>query len=129
MLETVVKRLRERSRGWLIFFASWVGMVVVNPAFAQSESLPPLPTAWWLVPIGSLIALGFAYVFYKSVMRQGEGTDVMQEIAQAVREGAMAYLRQQYKVVGVVFAVLMRYLPHHGFRVECPKPRWCPSHF
>ena len=105
MLETVVKRLRERSRGWLIFFTSWVGLAVVNPAFAQSD-LPPLPTAWWLVPIGSLIALGFAFVFYKSVMRQGEGTDVMREIAQAVREGAMAYLRQQYKVVGVVFAVL-----------------------
>ena len=70
MLETVVKRLRERSRGCLIFLTSWVGMVVTNSAFAQSESLPPLPTTWWLVPIGSLIALGFAFVFYKSVMRQ-----------------------------------------------------------
>ena len=106
MLETVVKRLRERSRGYLIFFTSWVGMAVANPAFAQSESLPPLPTAWWIVPIGSLIALGFAFVFYKSVMRQSEGTEVMQEIAQSVREGARAYLRQQYKVVGIVFAVL-----------------------
>ena len=106
MLETVIKRLRERSRGWLIFFTSWVGMAVANPAFAQSESLPPLPTAWWIVPIGSLIALGFALVFYKSVMRQSEGTEVMQEIAQSVREGARAYLRQQYKVVGIVFAVL-----------------------
>ncbi len=106
MLETVFKRLRERSRGCYIFLASLVGMAVVNPAFAESGSLPPLPVAWWLVPIGSLIALGFAFVFYKSVMRQGEGTDVMREIAQAVREGAMAYLRQQYKVVGIVFAVL-----------------------
>ena len=58
MLETVVKRLRERSRGWLIFFTSLVGIAVANSAFAESESLPPLPTAWWLVPIGSLIALG-----------------------------------------------------------------------
>lgn len=106
MLETVFKRLRERSRGCYIFLASLVGMAVVNPAFAESESLPPLPIAWWLVPIGSLIALGFAFVFYKSVMRQSEGTDVMREIAQAVREGAMAYLRQQYKVVGIVFVVL-----------------------
>ena len=106
MLETVIKRLRERSRGWLIFFTSWVGMAVANPAFAQSESLPPLPTAWWIVPIGSLIALGFAFVFYKSVMRQSEGTEVMREIAQSVREGARAYLRQQYKVVGLVFVVL-----------------------
>ena len=106
MLETVFKRLRERSRGYLIFFTSWVGMAVANPAFAQSEPLPPLPTAWWIVPIGSLIALGFAFVFYKSVMRQSEGTEVMQEIAQSVREGARAYLRQQYKVVGIVFVVL-----------------------
>lgn len=106
MLETVFKRLRERSRGCLVFLTSLVGIAVVNPAFAESGSLPPLPVAWWLVPIGSLIALGFAFVFYKSVMRQGEGTDVMREIAQAVREGAMAYLRQQYKVVGIVFAVL-----------------------
>ena len=106
MLETVFKRLRDRSRGWLIFLTSLVGTAVVNPAFAESESLPPLPIAWWLVPIGSLIALGFAFVFYKSVMRQSEGTDVMREIAQAVREGAMAYLRQQYKVVGIVFVVL-----------------------
>ena len=106
MLETVVKRLRERSRSCLIFFTSLVGMAVTNSAFAQSESLPPLPTAWWLVPIGSLIALGFAFVFYKSVMRQSEGTEVMQGIAQSVREGARAYLRQQYKVVGIVFAVL-----------------------
>ena len=107
MLETVVKRLRERGRGCLIFLTSWVGMAVANSAFAQSsESLPPLPPAWWLVPIGSLFALGFAFVFYKSVMQQSEGTEVMQGIAQSVREGARAYLRQQYKVVGIVFAVL-----------------------
>ncbi len=106
MIETVVNWLRERSRGSLIFLISWMGMAIANSAVAQSESLPPLPTAWWLVPIGSVVALGFAFVFYKSVMRQNEGTDVMREIAQAVREGAMAYLKQQYKVVGIVFAVL-----------------------
>ena len=41
MLETVVKRLRDRSRGYLVFLASLVGMVVANSAFAESESLPP----------------------------------------------------------------------------------------
>ncbi len=106
MLETVFNWLRGRSRGCLIFLTSWMGMAVANSAFAQSESLPPLPTAWWLIPISSLFALGFAFVFYKSVMKQSEGTEVMREIAQAVREGAMAYLRQQYKVVGIVFVVL-----------------------
>ena len=106
MIETVFNWLRGRSRGCLIFLTSWMGMAVANSAFAQSESLPPLPTAWWLIPISSLFALGFAFVFYKSVMKQSEGTEVMREIAQAVREGAMAYLRQQYKVVGIVFVVL-----------------------
>ena len=65
-----------------------------------------LPYAWWITPIGSIISLIFAYVFYREVMKQSEGTPVMVEIAQAVRDGAMAYLKQQYKVVGIVFAVL-----------------------
>ena len=66
----------------------------------------PLPFAWWIVPIGSIIALFFAYIFYREVMKQSEGTPAMVEIAQTVREGAMAYLNQQYKVVGVVFLLL-----------------------
>ena len=104
MIETVSNRLYERSRGYLIL--SFLLLGVANSAFAQTESLPPVPGAWWLAPIGSLFALGFAFYFYKSVMKQNEGTEVMREIAQAVRDGAMAYLRQQYKVVGIVFAVL-----------------------
>ena len=66
----------------------------------------PLPFAWWIVPVGSIIALFFAYIFYREVMKQSEGTPAMVEIAQTVREGAMAYLNQQYKVVGVVFSLL-----------------------
>jgi len=66
----------------------------------------PLPFAWWIVPVGSIIALFFAYIFYREVMKQSEGTPAMVEIAQTVREGAMAYLNQQYKVVGVVFFLL-----------------------
>ncbi|MBN1992559.1 MAG: sodium-translocating pyrophosphatase [Anaerolineae bacterium] len=66
----------------------------------------PLPWLWWLGPIGSLIAFVFVFVFYNSVMKESEGTEVMAEIAQAVREGAMAYLRRQYKVVIIAFVVL-----------------------
>ncbi len=104
MIETIYNRLRRRSRGLLILLGLLFG--ITNSALAQTEPLPAVPSAWWLAPIGSLIALGFALYFYKSVMRQSEGTAVMREIAQAVRDGAMAYLRQQYKVVGIVFAVL-----------------------
>jgi K(+)-stimulated pyrophosphate-energized sodium pump len=61
---------------------------------------------FWFVPAASLLALGFAYYFFKSIMKESEGTDVMKEIAKHVRQGAMAYLKQQYKIVVIVFAVL-----------------------
>ncbi|MDX1285894.1 MAG: sodium/proton-translocating pyrophosphatase, partial [Draconibacterium sp.] len=59
-----------------------------------------------IVPIASLLALAFAWIFFKSLMKNSEGTDRMKEIAQHVRDGAMAYLKRQYKVVGIVFVVL-----------------------
>lgn len=59
-----------------------------------------------LVPLASLLALGFAFFFYRWMKKEDEGTDRMKEIAQYVREGAMAYLKQQYKIVIAVFIVL-----------------------
>jgi K(+)-stimulated pyrophosphate-energized sodium pump len=70
------------------------------------EGRGTLPLLWWSAPIGSIIALFFAWYFYQSVMKVSEGTERMAEIAQAVREGAMAYLRRQYKVVTIAFVVL-----------------------
>ena len=61
----------------------------------------------FLALIGSLLALVFAYIFFKSMMKHSEGTDKMKEIARHVREGAMAYIKRQYKVVGMVFIVLV----------------------
>lgn len=65
-----------------------------------------VPLLWWFGPIGAIIALGYAFYFYRQVMAESEGTPRMIEIAQAVREGAMAYLTRQYRVVGIVFGVL-----------------------
>ncbi|MCS6845335.1 MAG: sodium-translocating pyrophosphatase, partial [Caldilineales bacterium] len=65
-----------------------------------------LPMWFWLAPVGAVVALAVALRFYRSIMAMPEGTERMVEIAQAVREGAMAYLRRQYRVVAVVFAVL-----------------------
>lgn len=59
-----------------------------------------------IVPLISLLALTFAYVFFRQMMKSSEGTDAMKRIAQHVRTGAGAYLRQQYKVVIVVFIVI-----------------------
>ena len=62
---------------------------------------------FWLVPIASIAALVFAWFFYQDMMKNSEGTDRMKEIALYVREGAMAYLSSQYKVVGKVFIILV----------------------
>ena len=64
-------------------------------------------TLFWIVPVCALLALFFAWYFFKSMMKNSEGTPRMIEIAQYVREGAMAYLYRQYRVVGLVFIILM----------------------
>lgn len=61
---------------------------------------------FWIVPSASILALIFAYIFFKQVMRESEGNEKMIKIASHVRKGAMAYLKQQYKVVGLVFIIL-----------------------
>lgn len=73
---------------------------------ATNGARPPLPLLWWLGPIAALVALLSAYILYRQIMQLSEGNDRMKEIAQAVREGAMAYLRQQYRIVALVFVIL-----------------------
>ena len=60
-----------------------------------------------LLPLAAVLALVFAWIFFKSMMKNSEGTPRMKEIAQYVRDGAMAYLKRQYRVVGYVFAILL----------------------
>lgn len=60
----------------------------------------------YVVLAASVLALAMAYLFYRQMLKKDEGTDLMKKIAAHVRKGAMAYLKQQYKVVGIVFAVL-----------------------
>ena len=60
----------------------------------------------WIVFCASIVALGFAFFFYRRMLKEDEGTPTMREIASHVRKGAMAYLKQQYKVVGIVFIIL-----------------------
>jgi Inorganic pyrophosphatase len=66
-----------------------------------------IDSLFWLIPASSLIALLFAWYFFKDLMKYSEGTARMKEIAQYVKEGAMAYLSSQYKVVGKVFIILV----------------------
>ena len=60
----------------------------------------------WIVFCASIVALGFAFFFYRRMLKEDEGTPTMREIASHVRKGAMAYLKQQYKVVTIVFVIL-----------------------
>jgi K(+)-stimulated pyrophosphate-energized sodium pump len=89
-----------------LLFTLLIALTAAPAALAQDGGREPLPWLWWSAPICSIIALVAVYMFYQSVSKLSEGTELMAEIAQAVREGAMAYLRRQYKVVGIVFVIL-----------------------
>lgn len=83
---------------------------------------------FYLVPAASLLALSFAFYFFRQMIRQSEGTARMREIALYVRKGAMAYLKQQYKVVSIVFIVLSLFFAilAYGFGVQ---NGWVPFAF
>lgn len=83
---------------------------------------------FWIVPIASVIALAFAYHFFRQMMREDEGTDLMKKIAQHVRTGAMSYLKQQYKVVVIVFIVLMLLFVFLAFGLGVQN-KWTPFAF
>ncbi len=83
---------------------------------------------FYFVPVASLLALGFAYYFFKNMMKESEGTDVMKEIALHVRKGAMAYLKQQYKVVGIVFVILALFFAILAYGLKIQNP-WVPFAF
>ena len=62
---------------------------------------------FWFIPACAILALIFAYIFFKGMMKNSEGNDTMKKIAKYVKEGAMAYLTRQYKVVGLIFLCLL----------------------
>ncbi len=87
-----------------------------------------IPTIFWCVPAASIVALAFAWAFYRAMKREDEGTERMREIAEHVRKGAMAYLKQQYKVVGIVFVVLALFFAYLAYVVGVQNP-WVPFAF
>jgi K(+)-stimulated pyrophosphate-energized sodium pump len=85
-------------------------------------------TIFWFVPFTSIVALLFARFFYNQMMKTSEGTDRMVTIASHVRKGAMAYLKQQYKVVGIFFIIMtiVFSIMAYGFNLQNP---WVPFAF
>ncbi len=83
---------------------------------------------FYAVPAASIIALLFAFIFYRQMKKEDEGTPTMRQIALYVRQGAMAYLKQQYKVVIIVFLILAVFFAvlAYGFNVQNP---WVPFAF
>ena len=87
-----------------------------------------IPLVFWLIPIASIVALGMAWFFFRSMMKEDEGTERMKEIAAHVRKGAMAYLKQQYKVVIIVFVVLAIVFAFMAYVLKVQNP-WVPFAF
>ena len=83
---------------------------------------------FWIVPVSSIIALVLAWYFYKQMMRESEGTPVMAKIASHVRQGAMSYLKQQYKIVALIFLclVILFSIMAYGFNLQ---NHWVPVAF
>ena len=87
-----------------------------------------IPLVFWLIPAASITALAMAWYFFRTMMKEEEGTARMIDIAAHVRKGAMAYLRQQYKVVGIVFAVLAVLFAFMAYVLKVQNP-WVPFAF
>lgn len=83
---------------------------------------------FWLVPVSSVIALVLAWFFYVRMKKESEGTPQMAKIASYVRQGAMSYLRQQYKIVSIVFLclVILFAIMAYGFQLQ---NAWVPVAF
>lgn len=83
---------------------------------------------FWLVPAASLLALALAGYFYRQMKQESEGTPTMARIASYVRKGAMSYLKQQYKIVTLVFIGLAALfaIMAYGFNLQNP---WVPVAF
>ena len=87
-----------------------------------------IPLIFWIVPAAAVIALAVAWAFYRSMKCEDEGTPRMREIAEHVRKGAMAYLRQQYKVVLIVFIILALFFAYLAYGAGVQNP-WVPFAF
>ncbi len=87
-----------------------------------------MDSLFYIVPAAAVVALFFAWLFFHQMMKESEGTVTMKEIAQYVRDGAMAYLKQQYKVVTIVFVILALFFSvlAYGFHIQNP---WVPFAF
>ena len=97
-------------------------------AAAQQCAFSEVNAVFWLVPLASLIALGFAWRFYAGMKKEEEGSEIMRKIAMHVRQGALAYLKQQYKIVATVFVILTLFFAFLAYGLNVQNG-WVPFAF
>ncbi len=104
--------------------AGAVGLLLLPaiPALAQADAAPAGRDLMWVTWLGSIAALVFALLLALSVLRKHPGSDIMQELSRAVLEGATAYLKQQYKVVGLFFILLFAVLAVISYGLKLLSP-------
>ncbi len=109
---------------WLASFMAMTGLLALTAsnALAQTAGAPEsspgiaeFPAVWWIAPVAAVIALVFAFVFFRQVKAANQGDDKMKEIAGYVTAGALAYLKRQYKVVLVFFVLVFGLLLYMSF--------------
>ena len=114
-------------------FLSMLGIVCgivlgTGMALAAGKDAGPIPLVWWISPLGGLVACVFAAVFYGQMKKAPNGNEQMERIASYVRQGAYAYLKQQYKVVAIVFVILCAFFAVLAFVLHV-QSKWVPFSF
>ncbi len=114
-----------------VFFVS-IALFLPLPVCAQHDMAGVVgekpPSIWLLAPLGAVIALLFAFIFYRTMIKSSEGTDKMKDIAASVRSGARAYLKQQYKVVTWFFVLAFIFFIFISFVLKV-QSKWVPFAF
>ncbi len=100
-------RMTGRGLGSFLLASLWATPLWAQETATEAASEGGLGVflGWLVAFISSIIALVFAFRFYKWMMEQDEGDDRMVEIAGHVRDGANAYLWRQYRIVTLFFVV------------------------
>lgn len=87
-----------------------------------------LSNLFWMVPASAAITLGVAFFLFRQMKTKSEGTEKMKKIALYVRRGAMAYLKQQYKIVLIVFICIAAVFAVLAYVLRVQNP-WVPGAF
>ena len=122
-----------RRRFWPVLAVMLAVLAMATPAWASEGATSggggAMYVVFWVLALaGSIAALVFARKFFLTMIEADEGTDEMKEIAGHVRDGAYAYLRQQYKVVAMFFVVIVILLAFMAFGLKV-QSNWVPFAF